>query len=312
MISIKYIANFILLLSFFFSWSEEKCFSQFKSCYGTGENVCSLEEPSQNLTFHGCNGPGDIAPYINCSYACHNLQYCVGFNFVAESEKITCQMYTYVASSFVERINCSFFADQVSYPACADFSLIDNYSGQASQTINDLSFNVIIEDNWVVAQKHTGSYNFNETWDHYMYGFGASDNYWLGLIYMSVMSLSDKYKLKIIYTCVDGSTHYALYDSFTLGMDYHRYQIYLGGYLEGDVDILLNPDRSLSMEAKKFSTFDSDSDSFPDINCAMESGSGWWFSSCSPCNPNGQVNNSFYCANCFLKSSKILIKKGLV
>ena len=99
--------NFLII--FFFICIEAKCFSKFKSCFRNDSMVCSLEEPSETLSFDSCND--SEMPFLRCSFHCHQTSNCIGFNYYNNSgARTVCEIYNSISKKFREADNCTFFA----------------------------------------------------------------------------------------------------------------------------------------------------------------------------------------------------------
>ncbi|XP_067687554.1 fibrinogen-like protein 1 [Haliotis asinina] len=141
--------------------------------------------------------------------------------------------------------------------------------------------------NTYIQRHERNATSFYRSWQEYKDGFGDPRyDFWLG---------NDK-----ISHIVNGRDHrlYFNYDDvFTLKF---RQQIYTEFKLNRNNDYQMTfvltwghtdpshhgGDCLSELKGQPFSTFDRDNDASP-LNCAQEHKSGFWFKSCTPCNPNG-------------------------
>ena len=76
----------------------------------------------------------------------------------------------------------------------------------------------------------------------------------------------------------------ATYSTFSISDEVGKYQLSVGGY-SGDAGLgdalAAAPSVDYVANGMKFSTPDNDNDNYPNINCASQRGSGWWFNKCT-------------------------------
>ncbi|CAH6786217.1 microfibril-associated glycoprotein 4 isoform X1 [Phodopus roborovskii] len=165
---------------------------------------------------------------------------------------------------------------------------------------------------WTVFQKRfNGSVSFFRGWNDYKLGFGRADGeYWLGKVgpqgrdcpsakflltscYRSLglqnlhlLTLKQKYELRVDLEDFENNTAYAKYVDFSISpnavsAEEDGYTLYVAGFEDGGAG------DSLSYHSgQKFSTFDRDQDLFVQ-NCAALSSGAFWFRSCHFANLNG-------------------------
>nr|XP_012327517.1 microfibril-associated glycoprotein 4 isoform X1 [Aotus nancymaae] len=166
---------------------------------------------------------------------------------------------------------------------------------------------------WTVFQKRfNGSVSFFRGWNDYKLGFGRADGeYWLGkagtrwaegllqgqilvsscpsspgLQNMHLLTLKQKYELRVDLEDFENNTAYAKYADFSISpnavsAEEDGYTLYVAGFEDGGAG------DSLSYHSgQKFSTFDRDQDLFVQ-NCAALSSGAFWFRSCHFANLNG-------------------------
>ncbi|XP_074055623.1 microfibril-associated glycoprotein 4 [Macrotis lagotis] len=144
------------------------------------------------------------------------------------------------------------------------------------------------EGRWTVFQKRfNGSVSFFRGWNDYKLGFGRADGeYWLGLKNIHLLTLKQKYELRVDLEDFENNTAYAKYTEFSISpnainAEEDGYTLYVTGFEDGGAG------DSLSYHSgQKFSTFDQDQDQFVQ-NCAALSSGAFWFRSCHFANLNG-------------------------
>ncbi|OBS64773.1 hypothetical protein A6R68_06687 [Neotoma lepida] len=165
---------------------------------------------------------------------------------------------------------------------------------------------------WTVFQKRfNGSVSFFRGWNDYKLGFGRADGeYWLGKVgpqgrgclsakslltschpslglqNLHLLTLKQKYELRVDLEDFENNTAYAKYVDFSISpnavsAEEDGYTLYVAGFEDGGAG------DSLSYHSgQKFSTFDRDQDLFVQ-NCAALSSGAFWFRSCHFANLNG-------------------------
>lgn len=129
--------------------------------------------------------------------------------------------------------------------------------------------------------------SFFRGWNDYKLGFGRADGeYWLGLQNLHLLTLKQKYELRVDLEDFENNTAYAKYVDFSISpnaisAEEDGYTLYVAGFEDGGAG------DSLSYHSgQKFSTFDRDQDLFVQ-NCAALSSGAFWFRSCHFANLNG-------------------------
>ncbi|XP_067572736.1 microfibril-associated glycoprotein 4 isoform X1 [Pseudorca crassidens] len=141
---------------------------------------------------------------------------------------------------------------------------------------------------WTVFQKRfNGSVSFFRGWNDYKLGFGRADGeYWLGLQNLHLLTLKQKYELRVDLEDFENNTAFAKYGEFSISpnavsAEEDGYSLHVAGFEDGGAG------DSLSYHSgQKFSTFDRDQDLFVQ-NCAALSSGAFWFRSCHFANLNG-------------------------
>ncbi|XP_065754147.1 microfibril-associated glycoprotein 4 [Phocoena phocoena] len=141
---------------------------------------------------------------------------------------------------------------------------------------------------WTVFQKRfNGSVSFFRGWNDYKLGFGRADGeYWLGLQNLHLLTLKQKYELRVDLEDFENNTAFAKYNDFSISpnavsAEEDGYSLHVSGFEDGGAG------DSLSYHSgQKFSTFDRDQDLFVQ-NCAALSSGAFWFRSCHFANLNG-------------------------
>lgn len=165
--------------------------------------------------------------------------------------------------------------------SCAD---VKDYSGIRVIQPNGLSpFSVSCDSKlagsgWTVIQRRIdGSVDFYRNWAEYKEGFGDVDNeYFIGLERLHQMTKGQRYELYIHLVDQANEVRYARYDNFVIENEDRKYELSSVGKFMGNTGDSFSCHRGM-----KFSTFDSDNDSYHK-NCAISVAGAWWF---------------FYCAN---------------
>lgn len=172
----------------------------------------------------------------------------------------------------------------------------------------------------VVLNRADGGVNFFRNWLEYKQGFGnLGGEFWMGLDKLHEITTSRLHEAIIILEDFEGVKKTARYAYFAIGGEKEDYSLTLLGSYSGDAG------DSLSYHAgHKFSTFDSDNDSWPEGNCAQAHQGGWWYNACDVSNLNGRYLggeasdestryqgiywNEFKGSNYSLKSAKLMIR----
>ncbi|XP_058178562.1 ficolin-2-like [Anopheles ziemanni] len=170
---------------------------------------------------------------------------------------------------------------------------------------------------WTVIQhRFDGSVNFYRDWNEYKEGFGHLEGeFWLGLDRIYQLTGSTPHELVVLLEDYDGNNTYAKYDLFEIGNEQQRYAITKIGEYSGTAG-----DSMGELNGMKFSTLDSDNDTWGD-SCAVTYFGAWWYGACHKSNLNGKylrgetkeyasgmVWYTFRGHHYSLKSSKMMIK----
>ncbi|XP_046554900.1 techylectin-5B-like [Haliotis rubra] len=132
-----------------------------------------------------------------------------------------------------------------------------------------------------------GSTNFNRSWQEYKDGFGdLTKDFWLGNDKIAYIA-NGRSQLLVFRTTDNSSTakRQRIYKSFNLSQDGLYTMTYERSWAS-NIPEFAGGDCLAELKGQPFSTFDRDNDDSP-LNCAQEHQSGFWFKSCTPCNPNG-------------------------
>lgn len=110
--------------------------------------------------------------------------------------------------------------------------------------------------------------------------------YWLGLQNMHLLTLKQKYELRVDLEDFENNTAFAKYADFSISpnavsAEEDGYTLYVSGFEDGGAG-----DSLTYHSGQKFSTFDRDQDLFVQ-NCAALSSGAFWFRSCHFANLNG-------------------------
>ncbi|XP_046565173.1 techylectin-5B-like [Haliotis rubra] len=201
-----------------------------------------------------------------------------------DQDKLSCQCYGGYIGQFCERImqDCTEGYDTGHYTKGSGIYLI--YPNMAPSPFK-VKCNMQYRGLTYIQMHKDGSTNFNRSWQEYKDGFGdVTKDFWLGndkLVY-----LTNKRPQMLTFIFKDmSSTRQRVYKHFTLSQDglyTMTYQTSWGATLPEKH----GGDCLAELKGQPFSTFDRDNDDSL-LNCAQEHKSGFWFKSCTPCNPNG-------------------------
>ncbi|XP_078508697.1 microfibril-associated glycoprotein 4-like isoform X1 [Lissotriton helveticus] len=141
---------------------------------------------------------------------------------------------------------------------------------------------------WTVFQKRfNGSVSFIRNWSDYKLGFGRADGeYWLGLHNIYLLTLKQKYELRVDLADFENGTASATYTEFAISphainAEEDGYMLHVDGFVDGGAGDALSYHSGM-----KFSTMDRDQDLYPQ-SCAALAFGGFWFKTCHAANLNG-------------------------
>ena len=140
---------------------------------------------------------------------------------------------------------------------------------------------------WTVFQRRTdGTVAFFRDWDHYKQGFGNLQNeHWLGnenIFTLTLQGLHPRGNELIIDMMNNAKIKKSVrYEDFHIANAATKYILHVNGYN----GTLINAFERHNL--LKFSTFDSDNDSYSE-NCALKYFGGWWFHDCFDTHLNGK------------------------
>ena len=139
---------------------------------------------------------------------------------------------------------------------------------------------------YFIQRRVSDSVDFYRPWDDYAAGFGNLDwNLWLGLEHMHLMTSTESNTLKVEMEAFDGTTVYAVYDTFIVGDSASEFLLTVGGYSGTAGDSLAAGANAVN--GMKFSTYDNENDLSAGLNCAVFFNTGFWSKACFRANPNG-------------------------
>lgn len=172
----------------------------------------------------------------------------------------------------------------------------------------------------VIQQRFDGSSNFYRNWNEYKSGFGNLDGeFWLGLERIYQLTVSKPHELVVLLEDYGGNKTFARYDLFEIADENRQYALLkIDGYWGPAGDSLGN------LKGMKFSTLDSDNDTWRG-SCAITYSGAWWYNACHKSNLNGKylrgetseyatgmVWETFRGYHHSLKTSKIMIRPKAV
>ena len=136
---------------------------------------------------------------------------------------------------------------------------------------------------WTVFQRRQdGSVDFYRTWAEFKKGFGDLDGeFWLGNDNLhKLLSLKDRYELRIDMMDHDKNKAYAKYGKFVVGSESQKYLLMVEDYSGTAGDSLEYHN------GYKFSTKDNDNDSSSG-SCSLSYKGAWWYYKCYDSSLNG-------------------------
>ena len=127
-----------------------------------------------------------------------------------------------------------------------------------------------------IHHRSDGSVNFYRLWDEYKAGFGEPNaEHWLGNEIIHTLTNMGPHRLRVDLIQWNGTYTFAVYDTFLVANENHRYRLTISGY-SGNATDGLNSHNNIF-----FSTEDLDTN-----GCARYHMSGWWFTECYQSNLN--------------------------
>ncbi|GFS78613.1 techylectin-5A, partial [Nephila pilipes] len=90
------------------------------------------------------------------------------------------------------------------------------------------------------------------------------------------------YSIRFDLKAVDGERRYALYDTFWIDDEDHKYTSHISDYSGNAGESMLE-----KHDNRKFSTKDQDNDDHKENSCAQTYKGGWWYGACHNANLNG-------------------------
>ncbi|XP_035204362.1 techylectin-like protein [Stegodyphus dumicola] len=161
-----------------------------------------------------------------------------------------------------------------------------------SRVIEDKSLEVYCDmttdgGGWVVIQRRGNFLRpndyFYKDWQSYKNGFGDIErDFWLGNDNIFALTNQGLYSIRFDLTDVEGSKRYALYDTFWIDDEDHKYTLHIADY-SGDAGDSI----TVQHNNQKFSTKDQKNDNNKDQSCAQEFKGAWWYNACHDSNLNG-------------------------
>ncbi|GFT22626.1 techylectin-5A [Nephila pilipes] len=140
---------------------------------------------------------------------------------------------------------------------------------------------------WTVLQRRgnfrSPEYYFYKDWASYKKGFGDNEkDFWLGNDNIFALTNQRLYSIRFDLKTVDGERRYALYDTFWIDDESHKYTSHISNYSGNAGESMLERHNN-----RKFSTIDQDNDDHKEISCALRYKGGWWYGACYYANLNG-------------------------
>ncbi|KFM63833.1 Techylectin-5A, partial [Stegodyphus mimosarum] len=140
---------------------------------------------------------------------------------------------------------------------------------------------------WIVIQRRGNFMRpndyFYKDWQSYKKGFGDIErDFWLGNDNIFALTNQRLYSVRFDLKDVEGSKRYALYDTFWIDDEDHKYTLHIADYSGDAGDSMIAQHNN-----QKFSTKDQENDNHKDQNCAQVYKGGWWYNTCHHSNLNG-------------------------
>jgi len=144
---------------------------------------------------------------------------------------------------------------------------------------------------WTIFQRRIDGSQaqlFYRNWLDYNNGFGdAAGEFWLGNEYLSILTASNRYLLRVDLGDWSGQYRYAQYNDFKVANGSDKYRLAILGTYSGDAG-----DSLVYQRGQKFSTYDQDNAVYTSRKCAVYHRGAWWYNSCAYSNLNGEYNNT--------------------
>jgi hypothetical protein len=134
-----------------------------------------------------------------------------------------------------------------------------------------------------------GSVSFERSWAEYVTGFGdLLGEFWLGLENIHLITIYQRYVLRIEMTDCEGLTKFEEYDNFVVGGSSCKFRLNSVGAFCGDAG-----DSLTYHVGMYFSTADQDNDVWTS-NCAVTYKGAWWYKDCHLSNLCGAYHDNCY------------------
>lgn len=183
---------------------------------------------------------------------------------------------------------------------------------------NKESFNVYCDmenGGWTVIQRRfNGSVSFDRSWLEYANGFGdLSADHWLGLKHMNqITSLpNSSFDLKFDLV-VNGRKATVEYENFRVGDAISKFTLHIDETVKYSSEMMncVKDNGFYYQNGRKFTTKDSDNDSYK-TNCAHSyQNGGWWYGSCFNANLNKGFTSMTF-SSCKVSKSELKIRPKL-
>ncbi|GIX82527.1 techylectin-5A [Caerostris darwini] len=130
---------------------------------------------------------------------------------------------------------------------------------------------------------------FYKDWASYKKGFGHIDkDFWLGNDNIYALSNQRLYSIRFDLRAVDGEKRYALYETFWIDDENHKYTLHIQEYSGDAGDSMISDHNNM-----KFSTKDQDNDDRKE-HCAQMYKGAWWYKACHYSNLNGLYHRGIH------------------
>ncbi|XP_039444412.1 microfibril-associated glycoprotein 4-like [Culex pipiens pallens] len=139
---------------------------------------------------------------------------------------------------------------------------------------------------WVVIQnRFNGSVDFYRNWTEYKNGFGdLNGEFWLGLDKIHALTQTKVRELLIHVEDFAGNVYYSKYGGFAIGSEDELFDLKTSLFFHQSGTM---GDSLTQHRGHKFTTYDSDNDTYGPGNCAELYHGAWWYNRCHNSNLNG-------------------------
>ncbi|KAL5005936.1 hypothetical protein ScPMuIL_017094 [Solemya velum] len=133
----------------------------------------------------------------------------------------------------------------------------------------------------VIQRRDTDTGDFNRTMTDYRNTIGdVSSDYWFGLTPMNQLTPGE---IVLSFHLQNGTEYVLRYSEFDVKPAGNNFTVVVSEYMTGSTW----EDVFSEQNGQQFSAADYDQDTNEDVNCALQTGGGWWYRNCSSMSLNG-------------------------